>query len=375
MPDPFKNRFSIALIEQMANCFCDAYAAFDRDGFVQQASEQLEALELKQRSAQITRALHSYLPADFALSAKILLDCLSPMQTPNRVSELPEHAHLLKGWAIMPMADYAASHGQTHFTLSMQLMYEMTQRFSAEFAIRYLIVNKPAQTLAMLSQWLNDSSEHVRRLISEGTRPRLPWGIQLGEFVRDPAPILPLLEALKDDPSEYVRRSVANNLNDIAKDHPDVVIAISKRWLASAKKQRQKLIRHACRSLFKQGHAEALAMFGFAPASLSKVSLKLSKSQIAMGDNITMQLTLTTSSDKAQRIMLDYQVYHQKANGKLIAKVFKWKVFELAANETLTLFKRHSVKAVTTRKYYPGEHLISVLINGKEYAQSGFELT
>ncbi|WP_371194022.1 DNA alkylation repair protein [Glaciecola sp. SC05] len=374
MPEAFKHRFSFALIGQMADCFAHFSEAFDREGFVGHASRDLDKLELKQRSAQITQAMQRYLPQDFVKSAEILLASLSPMQTPAQISVLPEHDHLLKGWAIMPMADYAALCGQAHFDVAMRLMYEMTQRFSSEFAIRYLLLNEPERTISRLGQWLTDSSEHVRRLISEGTRPRLPWGLQLGEFVRDPAPILPLLEALKDDPSEYVRRSVANNLNDIAKDHPQLVIELSSRWLKNATKDRTKLVRHACRTLLKQGNPEALALFGFMPANLKSVSLSLSSHHVQFDKSVSVRLELQAAAGEAQQIMLDYVVYHKKANGKLLPKVFKWKVLSLQSNQSLIIDKTHSFKPVTTRKYHEGEHKIAVLINGKEFARTPFDL-
>lgn len=374
MPEPFKNRFSLILITQMADCFAKADASFQKKDFVALAANNIENLELKQRSEQICMAMQRYLPEDFEKSAKILLESLCPMTSAHNVSDNREHAHLLKNWAVMPMADYVASYRHTHFELCIQLLYEMTQRFTAEFAIRHLLMEQQDKTLALLKTWLVDSSEHVRRLVSEGTRPRLPWGIQLSEFIRDPNPILPLLEALKDDPSEYVRRSVANNLNDIAKDHPQLVIAIAQKWLVNASKARIRLIKHACRTLFKQAHPEALALFGFLPVRMKAVDLFLGQSSINMGESIDIELSLRSNNSKAQNIMLDYVVYHKKANGKLLPKVFKWKVLTLDPNQTLRLCKTHSFKAVTTRKYYAGEQRIAVLINGKTYGLTSFQL-
>jgi 3-methyladenine DNA glycosylase AlkC len=375
VPEPFKNRFSVALVEQMAKAFKCSYAAFDQQEFVETACHPLPALELKQRSQHIVATMHQFLPSDFNQTATILQASLTPMATPNCVSEAPEHAGLLQGWAIMPMADFVGIHGQAHFDLSMTLLYEMTQRFTAEFAIRYFLVAKPEQTLAVLSSWLPDSSEHVRRLISEGTRPRLPWGMQLKDFVKNPAPILPLLEALKDDDSEYVRRSVANNLNDIAKDHPQVVIKIAKSWLHNASKNRVRLVKHACRTLFKQGVPEALALFEFLPPKAKHIRLVLSHNELRFGESLSMSLSLSSDAPISQQIMLDYVVYHQKANGKLLPKVFKWKVITLSPYQSVELQKNHSFRTVTTRQYYQGEHRIAVLINGKEFARQNFHLT
>lgn len=385
MPEPFKHRFSLPLIQSMAECFkqistqapFEKSFVFDHHAFIAEASYELASLELKARSLRIEAALLRHLPIDAAHNAKLILASLCPMQTPNEVSDLPEHAHLLKDWALMPVADCIATRYQReneYFDISMQLLYEITQRFTAEFAIRHFIVQAQDAAIATLSTWVNDSSHHVRRLVSEGTRPRLPWGIQLKAFVRDPSPILPLLEALKDDPSEYVRRSVANNLNDIAKDHPQIVIDICKRWLKDASKERRRLVKHACRTLLKQCHPQVLALFGFSEAQLKRVSLSLSEQNIAMGEAVQMSVMLKSSSQLAQAMMIDYAVYHQKANGTLKAKVFKWKSFTLDAGACLELKKSHSFKSVTTRKYYRGEHKISVLINGKALAEHSFEL-
>lgn len=379
MPEPYKNVFSVAVIEQMASCFKQADATFAYSDFINAASHDLDNLELKQRSEQIVEAMRRFLPEDFVKSSKILLASLKPMQNHDVVSEAKEHAWQLSGWSVMPLADYVARdyvarNGHADFDLSMRLLYEMTQRFTAEFAIRYFIIESPEQTLKYLHQWTQDSSEHVRRLVSEGTRPRLPWGIQLKDFVENPSAILPLLEALKDDPSEYVRRSVANNLNDIAKDHPDIVVKVCKAWLKGASKERMRLIKHACRTLFKQGMPEALALLGFHPVKVGDVELVLSAQELAFDNSLQISVAFTSHAKLKQSIMLDYVVYHKKANGKLLPKVFKWKSFEMQVGERIAFDKKHSFKPISTRKYYAGEHRISILLNGEEFGMETFHL-
>jgi 3-methyladenine DNA glycosylase AlkC len=374
MPEPFKNVFSVAVIEQMAFCFKQADATFAYSDFINAASHDLDNLELKQRSEQIVEAMQRFLPVDFVQSSKILLASLKPMQDHDVPSEATEHAWQLSGWPIMPLADYVARNGHSDFDLSMRLLYEMTQRFTAEFAIRYFIIACPEQTLAYLHQCTKDKSEHVRRLVSEGTRPRLPWGIQLKDFVDNPSALLPLLEALKDDPSEYVRRSVANNLNDIAKDHPDIVVNVCKAWLKGASKERIRLIKHACRTLFKQGMPEALALLGFHPVKVGDLELTLSAQELAFDNSLQISVAFTSHAKLRQKIMLDYVVHHKKANGKLLPKVFKWKNFELEAGKRIVFNKKHSFKPISTRKYYAGEHRISILLNGKEFGMEVFNL-
>ena len=374
MPEPFKNYFSVELIEQMAACFARAEPAFNPEAFISEATQNLDKLELKQRSEGIVKAMQGHLPSDFARTCYILKASLKPMTNVDEVNQASEYAHLLSDWAIMPMADYVAVCGQADFSLAMQLLCELTQRFTAEFAIRHFIIAQQEQSLKYLQSCVMHSSKHVRRLVSEGTRPRLPWGIQLKAFINDPTPILPLLEALKDDESEYVRRSVANNLNDIAKDHPQLVVKLCKRWLNNASDQRVRLIRHACRTLFKKGMPEALALFGYLPPQLVGIELRLSDATIKHEQSIDMHVSLRSGATSEQEIMLDYVVYYQKANAKLLPKVFKWKSLTLAPNESVNLSKSHSFKSVTTRKHYSGEHRISLLLNGKEFASQAFHL-
>jgi hypothetical protein len=198
--------------------------------------------------------------------------------------------------------------------------------------------------------------------------------MQLRGLVADPHPCLPLLMALRDDPSEYVRRSVANHLNDIAKDHPDLVAEIAKDWMVSAPKPRQKLVRHAARSLIKAGHPEALAAFGIFPVEISEPILKVQTPNVQMGEALEFEITLQSTTDNPQDIILDYVVHFQKANGTTAPKVFKWTKFNLSAKGVKTLVRRHPIKPITTRKYYAGAHAVSLRINGSDFGNAEFEL-
>lgn len=251
MPEPFKNRFNPQIIRAMAERFQHQWPGFDGRGFSDAASKNLESLELKARSEQIMNAMCLYLPGDFAQAGNIILASLSPSQN-DGVFNVSIDNDGISGWAIMPIAHYVGLRGHDHFDLSMTLFKALTKRFTAEFGIRYFLLKSPEKTLETLKKWTTDNDRHVRRLVSEGTRPRLPWAMRLPAFIKDPLPVIGLLEALKDDDEEYVRRSVANNLNDIAKDHPDIVADISARWMQGANEKRQKLVRHACRTLLKK---------------------------------------------------------------------------------------------------------------------------
>lgn len=380
----------------MAANFAKYDKQFNQQQFVKDASHNLENHELKERSNQIIVAMQKHLPAQLEDCAPIILNSLSVIDKQKEQGDelfsqtYSSNNYSLKGdekqtvgidgWAIMPIADFIGIKATLNektprlVPLAMSLFKEVTKRFSAEFGIRYLLTTFPDETIAILKTWLSDSNQHVRRLISEGSRPRLPWGMQLPLFIKDPSPVIELLAALKDDKEEYVRRSVANNLNDIAKDHPPLVNAIAKKWLINADKNRQKLIRHACRTLIKNSDKETLAILGYKKAQLKNISFKLNKEKLIFGEAIELQLTLASDSNSEQGLIIDYIIHHQKANGSTSPKTFKWKVCQLAENKKLTAKKKHSIKKITTRVYYPGIHTVEIIANGNVIAKQQFEL-
>jgi 3-methyladenine DNA glycosylase AlkC len=258
----------------------------------------------------------------------------------------------------------------------MQALYQMTKRFSAEGAIRAFLLKHPERTLAILSDWAEDENPHVRRLVSEGTRPRLPWTMQLKPFIEDPRPVLKLLEKLKTDPVLMVRRSVANNLNDIAKDNPALVVKTLRRWMKIKDEGTQWLIRHAARTLIKQGNRDVLAALGFdSKVEIGVSKIQLDKSAVRMGEDITFSFEIISKSKRTQNLVIDYVIHHVKANGRLTPKVFKLTKKRLAAGESVSLSKRHSFRPISTRKYHAGEHQITIQINGIEKVTEKFHLT
>lgn len=238
----------------------------------------------------------------------------------------------------------------------------------------HFIVQHPALVFETLTRWCHDPSAHVRRLVSESSRPRLPWGLRLQALVADPGPTLPLLRALQDDPSPCVRRSVANHLNDIAKDHPGLVADWLDQHLPGASAERAALLRHAGRGLVKQGHLQVLQAFGQGAAFCGQARLQAAPAVVQLGGAVTMTLQLRSTAAQAQTLAIDYAVHHLKADGSRSAKVFKGWQRRLPAHGELTLVKRHALKPVTTRRYHAGEHLLSVQLNGRTLAQTAFEL-
>lgn len=374
MPEPFKNFFNPKMIAQMGEHLARCDRDFDCDTFLEQATSGLEALELKQRSNHILAALESTLPGDFTAAGNLLVAALHPEDGVDLSGQTMDDRGI-RGWAVMPMADYVARHGLDHLDFSMGVLKEMTKRSSSEFAVRPFLDSDPVDAMRHVRDWAEDDNYHVRRLASEGTRPRLPWGMRLTKFVTDPSPILPVLERLKDDPEEYVRRSVANSLNDIAKDHPDLVSAIAGKWLAGTPDgNRKRLVRHACRTLIKRGDKATLAALGYAEPQVSLASLDLDADTVLFGEKLNLSAQLHSETDRAQDLVIDYVVHHRKANGETSPKVFKWKTLTLAGRGVTHLEKSHAFKPITTRTYYGGAHAVEIQINGIPFGRAEFEL-
>ncbi len=272
------------------------------------------------------------------------------------------------------MGKFVARRGLEDIPRAMSCLRELTLRFSPEFAIRPFIDQHPDIVFPFLDRWTLDKSAHVRRLVSEGSRPKLPWGLRLQALVRDPSPTLPLLRKLQDDESSYVRRSVANHLNDIAKDHPDQVATWVRTHLDGASDNRVQLLRHTTRHLIKQGHAPMLSAWSLDAGFTGKVKLRIEKKEVHVGASLPFVVEFKSSSTTEQKLVIDYAIYYRKANGALAAKIFKgWKL-TLASGDKRTLSKSHSFKVVTTRTLYPGTHRIEVQVNGQRFAGPNFEL-
>lgn len=299
MPEPFKNDFSQQLVLNLAKQLQRVHTPFDIESFVGSISGELDYLELKQRSDLICEQLTRFLPEDFLESCEILHRILGETVDANALNATMDKNQQIgvNGWAIMPLADYVARNGMQYLDVSLMLLKEMTKRFSSEFAIRPFLDLHTEQSMQIVNQWTTDENEHVRRLASEGSRPRLPWGMRLNKFVEDPQPLLLLLEKLKDDPSEYVRRSVANNINDISKDHPVMIAQLAIDWLVDVSKERKKLVAHACRCLIKKGHPVTLKALSYGDAQLSVCSLQLSEPELIYGGSIQLTATITSASN------------------------------------------------------------------------------
>ncbi|SDR29845.1 hypothetical protein [Pseudovibrio sp. Tun.PSC04-5.I4] len=373
MDEPFKEVFNRPALERMAVALATAYPRFEAVRFLDLASAGLSDLELKERSLHISKALKETLPSAFPEVVEIMLSSLGGAYPVD--GEIDERNEVgLSGFIVMPFTDYVMLHGLEHFDLSLAALKNMTSRFSGEFAIRAFLEGNRDRTLELLSEWCDHEDKHVRRLVSEGSRPRLPWAPQLKQFMADPSYTLPFLERLKDDPSEYVRRSVANHLNDISKDHPDVVADVCAKWLEGASKERVKLVRHALRSNIKAAHQPTLKALGYDCEGISVARPWVQSEPLIYGGALRFGIELVNDTAASRDYMLDFIIYHQKANGKLAPKVFKWRKGKLEAGQMLRVDGKHSIRPITTRKYYAGEHKVCALLNGVEHPMGDFEL-
>lgn len=353
----FKEYFGPPLAEDLARRIGAVAPAFPAAAFVAGVAPQLPPLELKGRVKLIAEGLRTHLPPSYPEAIAILIGILGP---PLSESE----GMFNDSWYLMPVTTFVELYGLDHLAASLDAMHAITQRHTAEFAIRPFIARYPDELLATLRRWATDESFHVRRLVSEGTRTRLPWAANLPRFIADPTPVLELLEILKDDPSAYVRRSVANNLNGIAKEHPGLVLATAARWLEGASPERRALVRHGLRTLVKQGDPAALALLGAEAPQVELIGLELSTDRLRIGEALTLAATLRSTAQRPQQLVVDYIVHMPGASGAARSKVFKLRTQALAPGATLRLARRHSFVPVTVRRLYPGRHRFELQVNG-----------
>ncbi|MDR3540538.1 MAG: hypothetical protein P4L69_06150 [Desulfosporosinus sp.] len=363
MAEALKAMYNREFLRRFGEKVHAAYDAFDMEGFVKAAmDESWEGLELKARMRRITETLRTYLPIRY----KAALDVLFAID----VSCI--------GFPYLFFPDFVAAYGQEeeHWDLSMKALERFTQRSSSEFAIRPFLLSDPERVMNQMMIWSQHSNEHVRRLASEGSRPRLPWGASLPMFKRDPTPVIPILEQLKADPSLYVRKSVANNLNDIAKDHPSVVLETVRRW-SGVSLHTDWILRQGCRTLIRKADPEVMELFGYAKTTdlVTSASLSVLPSKLAIGESCELQYELSTrESEDPVHIRVEYGIDFVKARGQTSRKLFLLFDRTVSGGKRLTGTRTHNWSNLTTRRHYPGEHRITLLVNGREVAYAGLML-
>ena len=363
-----KNLFDALLVRAVANELHRVCPQFRQRVFATECIEGLSALELTQRAWHIADRLYDHLPRPFSAAAAVLVESLGP-------ELIRSDGFGLAPLRYMPHVFFVQRYGLDDFEVSMRAQYELTKRFSAESSIRAFLVKYPQQTYARLREWAEDENVHVRRLVSEGTRPRLPWAPRLRAFQEDPRPVIALLELLKDDSERYVQRSVANNLNDISKDHPDLVVEVCGRWSRRATPSRAWVVKHALRSLVKDVHSGALKILGVGNKPQVRISkARLSSPSVRRGGIFRFAFEIASRMNTGQELLVDYAVHFVKANGATRRKVFKLRKLVLAPAGRCELTDTISFRRMTTRRHYPGRHHIDVLINGVVYPLVQFDL-
>jgi len=336
-----------------------ASTRFDRAAFLEAASHGLDALSIMERVRHIADALKVAMPDDY-VAAIAILDAMAPALT--------------HGFQAVAITEFVGRHGLDDFDLSMEALARLTRFGTAEFAIRPFLARDADRALAMMMRWADDDNEHVRRLASEGARPRLPWAARVPALKGDPTLAAPILDVLKGDPSLYVRKSVANHLNDIAKDRPDWLIDRLGTW-PKDDAHTLWIIRHALRTLIKQGEPRALALIGVGHgAAVDVPSFAVTPEIVRLGDTIAIAADLRSTSDDNQRLVVDYRIHYARAGGKRSAKVFKLKTFDLDAGKAVTLAIRQQIRDFSTRRHHRGVHEVELIVNGRTMARAAFDL-
>lgn len=364
MAEPLKNMFNQEFFTSLCDELIVLVPDFDPNLFNKKVyTEHWDKLELKERMYHVTRVVHSFLPEGFENSIPIILKLVKSLKQSKNIS-----------FGYMFLADYIEQYGQNNIELSLNAMQEVTQLISCEFAVRPFIIKYPEKLMKQMLIWSTHKHENVRRFSSEGCRPRLPWAVALPELKKDPSPIFPILENLKNDSSEFVRKSVANNLNDITKDNPEIAIDIFKRWYGQAKNT-DWIVKHASRTLLKQGNSEMMKLFGFASvADINIVDFEVVKKKIKLGDYLEFSFKLTNRSNNDQKIRLEYAIYYQKANGTLSKKVYMISEKEYEANSITNIVRKQAFKPISTRKFHKGLHQVALVLNGNEGNKIDFSL-
>lgn len=352
-----KNIYNAEYINNLGSKIKNQFSKFKKDDFgLAILSQNWSDLELKSRMSKITEMLFVYLPKEYEKAIEIILKVA------------PDFG----GYHGIFFPNYVEKYGQKYWEVSIKALEKLTVYSTSEFAVRPFIQNNPEKMMKVMLKWSKHQNEHIRRLASEGCRPRLPWAMALPAFKKDPRLILPILENLKNDTSEYVRRSVANNLNDITKDNPEIVLKIASQWYGK-NENTDRLLKHAMRSMLKKGETNALKIFGLGKTKgLSLSNFKVDTPKVEIGQFLYFTFSIQVKNNQSQKVRIEYCLYFLKKKGQHHRKVFK--ISEATFNETKNVTKKHSMKNLSTRIHHPGVHYISLQINGIEQNKIEFLL-
>ncbi|MGP4039414.1 DNA alkylation repair protein [Gracilibacillus sp. D59] len=358
MSEPLKEMYSSEFFERFTGIVSSHYPQFDQTRFMEIIfDENWQHFELKQRIHHVSMAIRETFPPSYEKTIQILM----------------EMAPQCRGFEYLFFPDFVERYGIDHWDTSMTALEEFTKYSSSEFAVRPFIIKNPSKMMEQMLDWSMHEDEHVRRLASEGCRPKLPWAAPLTRFRNDPSEIIPILDELKQDPSKYVQKSVANNLNDISKDHPALVKQIIHKWSGN-NPITDWILKHGSRSLLKKGDVEALRLFGYVSAKdITVGDLVLSQEQFSLGDTMEFSFQIQNESTRPIQLRIEYAIDFVKANGKQSRKIFKLSDKHYS-DESVSIVRKHTWKDLTTRKHYSGVHALTIIVNGEEKASTEFVL-
>lgn len=377
MAESFKDIYDEQFFDRFTKDLKIIINDLDAQEFVSQIrDDEWEDRGYKQRTAHIARVLKKFLPTNYKEAIAKILELLDGVK-----HVLPDFSRIDdKNFGLLTLdyglilANYIELYGLDDYETSVKTMEKITQFTTCEFTTHVFIVKYPDKMMAQMLAWSKHEHWGVRRLASEGCRPRLPWAMALPNLKKDPTPILPILENLKNDPARFVRLSVANNLNDISKDNPDVVIALAKKWYGESAEV-DWIVKHGCRTLLKQGNVEVMGLLGLGDVKgISIENFLISTPEVKVGNSLEFSFNLLNQGREKSKVRLEYGLYYQKANGSLSKKVCKISEKEYAGNSVTPIIRKHSFRVVTTRKFHSGLHQVAVIINGKEFEKHDFEL-
>jgi 3-methyladenine DNA glycosylase AlkC len=357
--EPLKEMFNREFYQYFAGVFADADKNFNPNTFVNEVTQNLDSLTLNGRLRNTAVVLRKYLPEDFKKAVEVLYKAAPDLR---------------RGYTALVLPDFVALYGKKNFELSMEALRDFTGLGSSEFAIREFLKTDPEKTLSVMEGWAENKDHHIRRLASEGSRPRLPWSFKLEYIINNPSVTTVILEKLMADETLYVRKSVANHLNDISKDNTPYMLQLLRSW-DYTNPHTSWIIKHASRTLIKKGDQESLSLFNFEQdVKLTIENFKLDTHQLKLGEELYFSFELKSLKDTPQKLVIDYAVHYRKAAGTQSKKVFKLKEIMLLPGQLLMVSKRQLFKNLTTRKHHNGEHLIEIMVNGKAVGRHMFEL-
>jgi 3-methyladenine DNA glycosylase AlkC len=357
--EPLKEMFNREFYKKLSAEFANIYSDFDAKGFFTDVTKDMNSLELNGRMRNTSVFLNKYLPQDFRKTIAIMKEVIPNMQ---------------RGYTSLVFPDYVGLYGLDHFDSSMDALQYFTSFGSSEFAIREFLRRDFNTTIKVMYKWSTHDDHHVRRLSSEGSRPRLPWSFKLDDVIANPAVTQPILENLRADTELYVKKSVANHLNDLSKDSPSFMLNLVKAWDHSDP-HTSWIVKRACRNLIKQGDKTSLSFFAFEKnVKVAVPDLRIDRTKVRMSESLEFSFTVESKKSAEQKIVVDYQIHYRKKSGGTSPKIFKLREIRLAPRQKVKIVKRQQFKDLTTRKHFPGIHSLEILINGKVMAEKKFSL-